>query len=130
MVTAYARWMGVAIIIVGGFGLLLGEGLLLGIFNTDVLEDIVHLLTGGLMAYAGYASRDLRMVRTVVGGIGVVYLLAGILGFITPTLFGLLPTGYTVFDNILHLALGIAGIAVAWFIEGRPIRATARSATR
>jgi hypothetical protein len=30
-----------------------------------------------------------------------------------PTLFGLLPNGYSVVDNIIHLALGVLGLWVA-----------------
>ena len=50
------------------------------------------------MAYARFAGRNVRnvrMVRPVVGGIGVAYVLVGIFGLMTPTLFGLLPHGYT-----------------------------------
>jgi hypothetical protein len=94
------------------------------------MEDIVHLLTGGLMAYAGFASRDVASVKTVVGGVGVAYLLVGLLGFITPTLFGLLPHGYSVFDNILHMALGAVGIAMAWFVESGHRSPAQTTATR
>ena len=114
MVRQYAQYMGIAIVGIGVLGLLLGEQSLLQLVNIDIVEDIVHLLTGGVMAYVGYANRDLEVVKAVVGGVGVMYLLVGVVGFITPTLFGLLPHGYSVFDNLLHLALGVVGIAVAW----------------
>jgi hypothetical protein len=32
-------------------------------------------------------------------------------------MFGLIPSGYAVFDNLLHLALGILSIAVAWLLQ-------------
>jgi hypothetical protein len=44
-----------------------------------IMEDMVHLLTGGLMAYVGFANRDLDVVKSVVGGIGVMYAV-GVLG--------------------------------------------------
>ena len=50
--------------------------------------------------------------------LGVIYLVAGLLGFVVPTLYGLPPDGYTMFDNLLHLALGAASIAVALFGRG------------
>jgi len=63
------------------------------------------------------------VVRTVVGVIGVVYLLVGVVGFVAPELFGLLPAhGYGVADNLLHLALGVLGIAVAWLIPDNALR--------
>ena len=54
----------------------------------------------------------------MVPALGVVYLLVGHLGFVVPTLFGLLPDGNTIFDNLLHLALGILSIAVAYLQPG------------
>ena len=46
---------------------------------------------------------------------GIIYLAVGVLGFVVPGLFGLIPHGYTVFDNLLHLALGIVSIALGFF---------------
>ena len=94
-------------------GLLLGDALLLGILNIDVLEDIVHILTDGLLAYVGCGRVDAGAARSIVLVLGVVYLLVGILGFILPTLFGLSPHGKTISDNLLHLVLGILSIATA-----------------
>ena len=111
----YARILGIVLLVVGVLGLLLGS-MLFGLFNSDLLEDIIHLGSGGLMAYAGFALRDNGLVRTLVGGLGVVYLLVGLLGFVAPNLFGLIPTGYTLADNLLHLALGILGIVVGFLL--------------
>jgi hypothetical protein len=117
LVRTYAGVVGVVIILIGIVGLLLGEQPLLGLVNIDITEDIIHLVTGGILAYVGFGQRDVELARNVVGGLGVVYLLVGILGFIVPMLFGLLPHGYSIVDNIIHLALGFAGIAVA-FLQG------------
>ena len=117
MVRQYAQVVGVVIIVIGVAGLLLGEQSLLGALNIDIVEDIVHLVTGGLMAYVGFGRVDPGLTRNVVGGLGVMYLLVGVLGFIVPNLFGLLPHGYSIVDNLIHLALGALGIAVGWFVE-------------
>ncbi|MEJ7871163.1 MAG: DUF4383 domain-containing protein [Rubrobacteraceae bacterium] len=124
-VRTYAQILGVVLILTGILGLVLGERLLLGILNIDILEDIVHLATGGLLAYVGFARVDDGLARTVVGVLGVIYLVVGIVGFIVPGMFGLLPDGYTVFDNLLHLALGVLSIAVAWFLQAGPRAARA-----
>jgi hypothetical protein len=117
MVRTYAKVVGIVIILVGVVGLIAGEEPLLGLFNIEIAEDIVHLLTGGIMAAVGFGVRDTNVVRTVVGVIGVVYLLVGVLGFLAPGLFGLLPAhGYSLADNLLHLVLGVLGVAVAWLI--------------
>ena len=72
------------------------------------------------MAYVGFGRADLDLTRNVIGGLGVIYLLVGILGFIVPMMLGLIPHGYTVFDNLLHLVLGVLSIAVAWFLQSGP----------
>ncbi len=118
-VRMYAEVVGVVIVLIGVGGLALGEKSLLGVLNIDIAEDIVHLVTGGLMAVVGFRGSD-SAVRSVVGGLGIVYLLVGVLGFIVPDMFGLLPSEYeTVLDNLIHLTLGALGIAVGFFI-GRP----------
>ena len=114
----YAQIIGVVLILVGLVGLVLGDQVWLGILNVDILEDVVHLITGGLLAYVGFGRVDQALTRTVVGVLGVIYLVVGVLGFVVPMIFGLIPHGYTLFDNLLHLALGIVSIALAWFIGG------------
>ena len=125
MVRTYAKVIGIVIILIGVVGLIAGEEPLLGLVNIEVAEDVVHLLTGGVMAAVGFGVRDTGVVRTVVGVLGVVYLLVGVLGFVTPGLLGLLPAhGYSVVDNLIHLTLGVLGIVVAWVVKD-PARARA-----
>ena len=122
----FAQVVGVVLLLLGIGGLLLGDGLLLGLLNIDVVEDIVHILTGGILTYVGFGQRDENVARSVVGVLGVVYLLVGLLGFVLPFLFGLIPSGYTIADNLVHLALGALGIAVGFFLSGGEDRSTAR----
>ena len=115
----YAQIVGVVLLLLlGVLGLLLGDGLLLGLVNIDIVEDIIHLITGGLLAYVGFAQRDEGVVRSVVLALSVIYLLVGLLGFLVPDMLGLLQHGYTVGDNLIHLALGALGL-VAGIASGR-----------
>lgn len=115
----YAKVVGVVIVLIGIGGVVLGEQSLFGVLNIDIAEDLIHLVTGGLMAAVGFRGSD-SAVRTVVGGLGVVYLLVGVLGLFVPDLFGLLPHEYeTVLDNLIHLTLGVLGIAVGFFVAAR-----------
>jgi hypothetical protein len=66
------------------------------------------------MVYVGFAQKDNALARMVVGVLGAVYLLVGIIGFISPKLFGVLQHDYTTADNIVHLLLGILGLVVAY----------------
>jgi|SRR5215203_3949871 len=127
VVKRFAQILGVVLILVGIVGLLLGDRVWLGILNVDIVEDIVHLATGGLLAYVGFSPMDLSTARSVVLALGVVYLVVGIVGFVVPMMFGLIPHGYTYFDDILHLALGILGLVVA-LTSPRGATGTGRSA--
>ena len=68
--------------------------------------------------YARIYAQIFGVVSLLVGVLGIIYLVVGVLGFVVPMVFGLIPHGYTVFDDLLHLALGILSIAVAWFVGG------------
>jgi len=117
----YAKVVGVTIVLIGIVGVLLGEKSLFGVLNIDIGEDVVHLVTGALMAGVGFRGSD-SAARSVVGGLGVVYLLVGVLGFLVPDLFGLLPHEYkTVLDNLIHLSLGVLGMSVGFFVGPRPV---------
>lgn len=125
----YAKVVGVTIVLIGVGGLLLGEKSLFGVLNIDIAEDAIHLITGGLMAAVGFRGSD-RAVRWVVGGLGAVYLLVGVLGFVVPDLFGLLPHEYhTVLDNLIHLTLGVLGITVGFFLGQRSVAQSSRLAS-
>ena len=59
-VRIYAQVVGVVLLLLGVLGLLLGERALLGIVNIDIMEDIVHLITGGILAYVGLVTSEGR----------------------------------------------------------------------
>ena len=117
-VRIYAQVVGVVLLLLGVLGLLLGERALLGIVNIDIVEDIVHLITGGILAYVGFGLRDEGVARSVGGGLGAVNHLVGVLGFVLPTLFGRLPHHYSVADNLLHLALCFLSLGFAFALGG------------
>jgi hypothetical protein len=113
MIQRYAQIVGLVVLLIGIGGLLLGERSLLGALNIDIAEDVVHIVTGGLLAYLGFTAVNVATLRTTVGVIGALYLLVGVIGFFAPTLFGLLPHGYSIVDNLVHLALGLVTVLVA-----------------
>ena len=127
MVRDYGKVVGATVVLIGVVGLLLGQRSLFGALNIDIAEDIIHLLTGSLLAFVGFAGRDNGLGRAVVGGIGVVYLLVGAISFAEPDPLGLFPSEYSVLDNLIHITLGILAIAVAWVLP-RGERPTPRTA--
>jgi hypothetical protein len=115
----YATVTGASVVLIGIVGLLLGDQSLFGVLNIDLAEDAIHLLSGGALLAAGLLAHE-RVVRSVVGVIGGVYLAVGLLAFATPRMFGLIPHGYeTVLDNRIHLTLGVLGILIGFVLPSR-----------
>jgi hypothetical protein len=75
----------------------------------------------------GFGRTDLVTTRNLVLALGVIYLAVGILGFLVPMMFGLIPHGYTIFDDLLHLALGVLSIVVALTAPGASTARDARA---
>jgi hypothetical protein len=118
----YATVTGASVVLIGIIGLLLGDQSLFGVLNIDLAEDAIHLVSGGALLAAGLLAQE-RVVRSVVGVIGVVYLAVGLLAFATPRMFGLIPHGYeTVLDNLIHLTLGVLGIVIGFVLPSRRLR--------
>ncbi len=121
----FAQVVGVVLILLGLGGVLLGDGLLGGLLNIDFVEDMIHLITGGILAYVGFGRDEPNIRNVVVGVVGAVYLLVGLLGFIFPPPYGsALISGYTVADNLVHLALGALALAAVFLSReaGAPAR--------
>jgi len=123
----YATVTGATIVLIGVGGLLLGNRSLLGVLNIDRAEDVIHLTSGAILLAAGLLARDERVVRMVVGVVGAAYLAVGLLAFVAPRVYGLIPHGYTtVLDNLIHLTLGLIGIAIGFVLGQRPAPFMAR----
>ena len=80
-----------------------------GILDVNGWHNVVHILTGviGLLAASAYASS-----RVYAIGLGIIYILVAIWGFIIgsgDSILSIIPVNTA--DNILHLLIGIAGIA-------------------
>ena len=116
----YATVTGATVVLIGVGGLLLGNESLFGVLNIDLAEDAIHLLSGGVLLAAGLLAQQERVVKSVVGVIGVAYLAVGLLAFAAPRMFGLIPHGYeTVLDNLIHLTLGVLGIVIGFVLPSR-----------
>lgn len=113
MARLYARVVGPTVILIGIVGLVLGNRPIGGALNIDLIEDAIHLSTGGLLTLLGFSRIAARVVRNAVGALGVVYLAVGVVSFLVPDLFGLIPHEYSGLDNAIHLALGLLGIGAA-----------------
>jgi hypothetical protein len=53
----YAQIVGPTVVVIGIVGLILGDQSLLDVLNIDIAEDIIHLVTGGLLTYVASQRR-------------------------------------------------------------------------
>jgi predicted transporter len=99
---------------------------LLGIFQTSILHNIVHLLFG-LVGIA--MARSWEGARTFLIGGGVVYLVLFVYGLLAhgDSSANFIPVNSA--DNVLHVALGVAMIALG-VVLGRELIPTDRTANR
>jgi hypothetical protein len=79
-----AMVLGIVLVLVGILGFAIvptAGGKLLGIFGVNMLHNVVHLLTGGVLLAAAFIDngRNARLTNMVLG---VVYALVAILGFV------------------------------------------------
>ena len=78
-----------------------------GVLAVNGWHNVVHLATGLLgLAAAGYLAREYAL------GLGLVYLVVAIWGFVIgsgESILSVVPVNTE--DNILHLALGLTGVA-------------------
>ena len=122
MTVQFARVVGVVLLVLGIVGLFVSTEIL-GLLSSAILEDIIHLAAGGLLAFLGFSRRPNGLLTMVVLVLGITLLVSGILGFFVPDLFGLLDPPWTTLDNVIHVALGAASIAVARMKAPRPVTA-------
>ena len=114
----YALVIGATLVVVGIVGFFYnasfgtGDGTerdaVLGILDVNGWHNVVHILTGavGLLVAGSYGG-----ARAYAIGLGVVYLLVALLGFLAgdgDEIFNLIPVNTE--DNVLHLLIGIAGV--------------------
>jgi hypothetical protein len=80
----------------------------LGVLDVNGWHNVVHILTGalGLLVAASYGG-----ARVYAIGLGAVYLLVALLGFLAgdgDEILNLIPVNTE--DNVLHLLIGFAGV--------------------
>jgi hypothetical protein len=85
------------------------SGDLLGLFPINVLHNIVHLAIGAFLLWGSTEHDRAVLAARTVGG---VYLLVGLLGFVAPDTFGLMPIGGN--DIWLHLASALVLLGVTY----------------
>ena len=95
-----AAVFGAIYLVVGIVGFVL-ETPLLGLFEVNALHNVVHIVLGAILLYG---STSFAAAVQTTRGVGALLVVLGILGFVAPDGFGLVPLGGN--DIWLHLATG------------------------
>ncbi|WP_166172622.1 hypothetical protein [Rubrobacter tropicus] len=109
----YARTAGPLLVLLGIAGIFSGGFPLFGVLNVDPFENLLHLASGFVLLYAGFFPRGGRLAGVVSLVAGALYAFVGVAGIVVPNLFGLTPGGLGLADDLVHLSLGVFGIASA-----------------
>lgn len=116
MARTLCKVLGVVFVLAGLGGFAMPN--LLG-FHLTAIHNIIHIATGAIAAYLGFAGSD-GAVRTFCLVFGAVYAALGVLGFVAPGVVAsvighpLVDSGELTPDNVFHIAVGavflIAGL--------------------
>jgi hypothetical protein len=96
------------------------NGMLFGLFATNAMHNIVHILSGVLglaMAFGTEAT-----ARNYFRIIGVLYALVTILGFAAGRDGMLMGMAMNMADNFLHLVFAVAGLWIGFLWNRTPVR--------
>ena len=100
---------------------------LLGILDVNGWHNVVHIASGvvGLAVVGSYANARLYAL-----GFGAIYIVVAILGFIYGSgdeIFDIIPVNTE--DNVLHVLIGVAGLAAGMATPSEPAPTTTAPAT-
>ena len=100
-----------------------------GFLVTGFGHDLVHLVCGALYVHVGVALNGRNRAMGLVG-LGLVFLVTGLLSLIDSGLLGVYGASTSGFDQLAHLLLGVASMVVGWMGRGVERREFGRSASR
>ena len=124
MAKTYCKILGVAMLVAGVLGFVMPR--LLG-FHLTPVHNIIHLATGALGAYFGFAG-GYGGAQNFCRIFGVVYGLVAVLGFVAPGLLSTilghpgLSAADLMADNVFHVAVALSSLA-AGFAGSRAVTA-------
>ena len=93
-----------------------------GLIVTGFGHDLAHLISGALFLHVGLALNGRNRAYGLMG-LGIFFLLSGVLSFLSADLLGLYDEPTSGLDQIGHVLLGIAATVIGWMgrgVERRP----------
>jgi len=106
----YAQYGGIILLVLGIVGLFTGNTLI-GL-NSETLEDVIHLVVGAILVYAGFRAAAQAALWAKI--FGVVLLVVGVVGFFNKSIFGFFSQGMGTLDDVVHIIYGVLGVWAGW----------------
>jgi hypothetical protein len=107
VIRLYASMVGLVLILLGSAGLA-------DIVGWNLPVNIFHLGVGGIFAYVALFQKDIMVVRTVIGGLGLLLLLVKGVVILAPLLWGESPLLAPV--EITCLVVGLLSVLSARYL--------------
>jgi len=106
MVRTVARVQGITLILLAVSSVVIGGDALHGVLHIALMENLIHLVTGGLLIWVGVTHAEKRADLTVAI-LSALFLLLGI-----PALFssGIVAKDYSWIHEVIRLVIGVIGI--------------------
>ena len=92
---------------------LIGVAALAGVFGLGPGAGVLYLISAGIVAYAGSSEREPDIVRTVVGGVGLLFWISGLLLAVIMGALGFPYEGRFWEVGLWHAALGALSVSCA-----------------
>ncbi len=108
MAKSYCQVVGIVLLLLGVIGFVTPN--LLGVATTTI-HNLIHLISGAVLAYFGFTGQSVKMGAQVFG---VIYTIVGVLGFISAGTLGGLGVNVNGLYNLIHLVVGVAGLYVGF----------------
>ncbi len=123
-----------AILVLLGIGGSLGSPIVGGPEDTGIIvtgfgHDLVHLVSGALFLHVGIALNGRNRAYGLIG-LGVFFLVSGVLSLLSGDLLGLYDAPTSGIDQLGHMLLGVAAVVVGWMGRGVERREFGRAASR
>ncbi len=107
---SWAIIIGIILLLVGIIGFFSGDAVL-EIFPVNLSHNIVHLITGAVFLWAGFASAE--KAKMANKWLGIIYILVAVIGFLGYLTF-LNVQGGNDPDNWLHVAIGVVSAGIGF----------------
>jgi len=114
----YAVWGGALLVALGIVGLFAGIRVLA--LNSETIEDLLHVVPGGVLVWAGLRASEGQVVIWA-RFFAFLFLALGLVAFVSPDLFGLFTYELSRFDTVLHLLYGVVGVWAGWRVRSQSL---------